>query len=72
MQKTDEAYRRLYLELEAYERHGVRIRMNRKPASPCQIADAFALREGVAYMRDYVLEGGHLTELHFDQVGATC
>ena len=68
MKRADEEYRRLFLELEEIERQGVLICMNRKPASPCQVADAHTIQEDVCYMRDYIMEGGIVKELHFDRL----
>lgn len=68
MKRIDKEYRDLFLELEEYERKGVIIRMNRVPASPCQVADAHVVRERGSYMRDYIMEGGMIKELHFNKL----
>ena len=48
--------RDLYTELTEYERRGIRIKMNGDPASPLQIASAYAVREEPSYMRDYIAD----------------
>lgn len=58
-------YQELFLEMEAYEKLGVAICLEDRPASPCQIADACFLCEDTTYMRDYILEGTRVSEIHF-------
>ena len=52
-----------------YEKRGVYIAMEGKPASPTQIVQAHMVSEDSGYMRDYVLnENGDLKELYFYHV----
>lgn len=61
-----EECRDLYAELSEYERRGIHMKMNGMPASPLQIASAYAVRENLSYMRDYVAdEEGKVTEVCF-------
>ena len=57
----------LFLELEGYERNGVRICIRETPASPYQVVKAFAEKpRSQSFMRDYVpREDGTIGELHF-------
>lgn len=68
MTRADEEYRKLFQELEAYERCGVAICIDREPASPCQVAEAHTAHAAGAYMRDYIMEGGIVKELHFNRL----
>lgn len=64
-----EQYQALYTELSEYERHGIRMKIDGKTASPMQIAAAHMVKEDSGYMRDYILdEEGHVSELLFDSV----
>ena len=66
MEVKQSRYRELYKELSLYEKHGIHMTMDGKPASPLQIAAAHMVKEEKSYMRDYVLdEEGHLKELSF-------
>ena len=61
-------YRELFMEMEEYERRGVGIFMNNAYVSPLVVADTCAVHEDCTYMRDYIAEGGAITEIHFNQV----
>lgn len=64
-----EQYQSLYTELAEYEKYGIRMKIDGKPASPMQIAAAHMVKEDSGYMRDYILdEEGHVEELLFDRV----
>lgn len=66
MEVDQSKYRKLYRELSLYEKYGIHMTMDGKPASPMQIAAAHMVREEKSYMRDYVLDDdGHLKELSF-------
>lgn len=62
-------YMNLYAELEQYERFGVSMKLNNRPASPMQIVSAHMVKEDQVYMRDYVWdEDGHVKELTFHNI----
>ena len=62
-------YQELYAELEKYERAGVQMKLNSRPASPMQIVNAYMVNEESSYMRDYICdEKGKVRELGFDNV----
>lgn len=61
-------YQELFLELEAYEKLGVRVCLEDMPASSGQVADACFLCEDTSYMRDYILEGNRVSEIHFHKL----
>lgn len=64
-----ERYQALYAELEKYERAGIRIRLNSRPASPLQVVNAYMVNEESSYMRDYVCDDkGWVRELAFHNV----
>lgn len=64
-----ERYQQLYAELEKYERAGIQLRLDSRPASPMQVVNAHMVREEMSYMRDYVWDDtGHVRELSFDNV----
>ena len=66
---AEDRYRRLFSELEAYEKSGVSIRLENHPASPLQIVTAHMVKENPNYMRDYVWdEKGHVQELAFHRI----
>lgn len=59
-------YKELFRELSIYERYGIHMMMDGKPASPMQITTAHMVKEEKNYMRDYILdEDGHISELCF-------
>lgn len=59
-------YQEMFSELNVYEKRGVFIAMEGKPASPTQVVKAHMLREDTGYMRDYILnENGDLKALYF-------
>lgn len=59
----------LFTELTDYEEKGIDIMLNGLAASPMQVVQAHILREGVAFMRDYVMdEKGDIEELCFTEV----
>ena len=62
-------YQDLFRELDSYEKQGVCMELEGKPASPTQIVRAHMIREEPGYMRDYVLnEKGDVKALYFDHV----
>ena len=64
--KKSKQYQELFRELSKYERSGVQINMDGRPASPLQIMNAHMVKEESTYMRDYILDDeGHLKELRF-------
>ena len=69
MPEETEVFQDMFRELNQYEKRGVYMAMDGKPASPTQIVQAHMVREDSAYMRDYVLnERGDLKELYFYMV----
>lgn len=69
MRKDETVYRKMFDELEDYERKGVDISMNGYPASPLQIVTAFMTREEGSYMRDYIMsKDGNIEALEFTDV----
>ncbi|WP_346707386.1 hypothetical protein [Massilistercora timonensis] len=59
----------LFNELTSYERKGVGIILEGRPASPMQVVRAYMVREDADYMRDYVMdEKGDIRELYFHDV----
>ena len=68
----DENMKNLFEELADFERKGVYISLNGRPASPMQIVQAHIMREDVSYMRDYVMnEKGDIKGLGFQHI-KTC
>ena len=62
-------YQELYAELEKYEKAGVQLKLNSRPASPMQVVNAYMVKEESSYMRDYVCdEKGLVRELAFHNV----
>lgn len=62
-------YQELYAELEKYEKAGVQLKLNSRPASPMQVVNAYMINEESSYMRDYVCdEKGWVRELAFHNV----
>lgn len=62
-------YKILYAELEQYERFGVSMKLDDRPASPMQIVSAHMVMEDKVYMRDYVWdESGQVKELTFHNI----
>ena len=57
----------LFLELEQYEKNGVRICLRETPASPYQVVKAVSADPNSrSFMRDYISrEDGTISELHF-------
>ena len=69
MPEERKEFQEMFSELNMYEKRGVYIAMEGKPASPTQIVQAHMLREDSGYMRDYVLnEEGDLKALYFDHI----
>ena len=59
----------LFNELTTYERKGVGIILEGRPASPMQVVRACMVREDADYMRDYIMdENGDIRELYFHDV----
>lgn len=59
----------LFNELNRYEKAGVYIELEGKPASPTQIVKAHMIKEDSGYMRDYILdEEGDLKALYFNHI----
>ena len=52
----EEDLRRMFQELTGYEKKKIDLKMEGIPASPMQIVQAHQMREGVTYMRDYILD----------------
>ncbi len=66
---SNNTYRKLFVELEMYERSGVSMKLEDYPASPMQIVNAHMVKEEQTYMRDYVWdENGHMRELTFHDI----
>ena len=66
---TEEDLRRMFKELTGYEKKKIDLKMEGIPASPMQIVLAHEMREGVTYMRDYILDDeGDIIELDFQGV----
>lgn len=69
MPEDTREFQELFRELNGYEKKGVYIELEGKPASPTQIVQAHMLREDSGYMRDYVLnEKGDLKALYFHHI----
>ena len=69
MKEESNEYHQLFKELTAYERTGVKIKVEGSPASPMQVITAHLVQEENTYMRDYVLdEQGKLKELCFHNI----
>lgn len=69
MPEDTKEYQDLFRELTRYEKKGVYIGLEGRPASPTQIVRAHMIRENPCYMRDYVLnEEGDLKELYFHRI----
>ncbi len=68
--RTDETvYKKLYAELENYERKGVNILIDGYQASPLQIVTAYMAKEEGTYMRDYVMDpSGNIEALAFTNI----
>ena len=65
----EEDLRRMFQELTGYEKKKIDLKMEGIPASPMQIVQAHQMREGVTYMRDYILDDeGYIIELDFQGV----
>lgn len=65
----EEDLRRMFQELTGYEKKKIDLKMEGIPASPMQIVQAHQMREGVTYMRDYILDDeGDIIELDFQGV----
>lgn len=63
---TADEYRKLYTELEDYERKGISMMMDGTKASPLQIVTAHMVREEGSYMRDYEVDSdGYIKSLMF-------
>lgn len=59
---------KLYLELASLENRGVIIWLEGYPSNSQSVASQLSVREGSAYMRDYIFDEGVLKEIHFDKV----
>lgn len=69
MSTDEKAYRKLYAELEDYERKGVNILIDGYRASPLQIVTAYMAKEEGTYMRDYVIDpAGNIEALAFTNI----
>lgn len=69
MPEDTKEYQELFRELTRYEKEGVYIGLEGRPASPTQVVKAHMIQEKPCYMRDYVLdEEGDLKELYFHHV----
>ena len=69
MPEDTREFQELFRELNGYEKKGVYIELEGKPASPTQIVQAHMVSEDSGYMRDYVLnENGDLKALYFYHV----
>ena len=69
MPEERKEFQEMFSELNMYEKRGVYIAMEGKPASPTQIVQAHTVSEDSGYMRDYVVnENGDLKELYFYHV----
>lgn len=69
MPEETQTFQDMFRELNQYEKRGVYMAMDGKPASPTQIVKAHMVREDSGYMRDYVLnERGDLKALYFYMV----
>ena len=65
----EEDLRRMFQELTGYEKKKIDLKMEGIPASPMQIVQAHQMRDGVTYMRDYILDDeGDIIELDFQGV----
>jgi len=62
MENSDKSYQELFAELTRYEHSGIRMQIDGSPASPMQIVSAHMLREGSAYMRDYIIDDRGIVE----------
>ena len=66
MRTEETVYRRLYAELENYERKGINMLIDGYQASPLQIVTAYMAKEEGTYMRDYVMNPeGNIESLAF-------
>ena len=66
MPEETQVFQDMFRELNQYEKRGVYMAMDGKPASPTQIVKALMVQEESGYMRDYVLnERGDLKALYF-------
>ena len=69
MPEERKKFQEMFSEMNRYEKRGVYITMQGKPASPTQIVQAHMVSEDSGYMRDYVLnENGDLKALYFYHV----
>ena len=65
----EKKYKTLFVELESYEKYGIRMKINNYPASPMQIVTAHMAKEDSNYMRDYVWDDkGQIKELVFHNI----
>lgn len=63
-----ESMQKLYLELASLENRGITIWLEGYPSNSQSVASQLSVREGSAYMRDYIFDEGVLKEIHFDKV----
>lgn len=69
MDTEKKEYKELFSELDGYEKKGVQMELDGKPASPTQIVQAHMVQEYPEYMRDYELnEDGDVKKLCFYHV----
>ncbi len=69
MRTEETVYRRLYAELENYERKGINMLIDGYQASPLQIVTAYMAKEEGTYMRDYVMDqAGNIEVLAFTNI----
>ncbi len=69
MPEDKKTYQDLFYELNQYEQRGVYMAMEGSQASPTQIVRAHMIKEGCAYMRDYVLnDTGDIVALYFNHL----
>lgn len=69
MRTEETVYRRLYAELENYERKGINMLIDGYQASPMQIVTAYMAKEEGTYMRDYVMDqAGNIEVLAFTNI----
>ena len=69
MRMEETVYRRLYAELENYERKGINMLIDGYQASPLQIVTAYMAKEEGTYMRDYVMDqAGNIEVLAFTNI----
>lgn len=69
MRRKRTEYKKMYNELEKYEKSGVCILMDGYSASPMQVVQAHMTKEHVSYMRDYEMDpDGKIAALSFTNI----